>query len=128
MSIVVSNHLLGKYTLILLLNPLYFYIDINDYNEVNAVCEEFSFMWEEIGSKLGIKRYAIETINVDKSTSQKRMSAMIVVWLKREDIKQPLPTWRLLCQAIASVDRTYAERISKEHQCDCTECKAGKRI
>ena len=103
-----------------------FYIDINDYNEVNAVCEEFSFMWEEIGSKLGIKRYAIETIIVNKSTCQKRMSAMIVVWLKREDAKQPLPTWRLLCQAITSVDRTSAERISKEHQCDCTECKAGK--
>ena len=111
-----------------MLNPLNVYTDINDYNEVNGVCQEIRFMWEEIGSKLGIKRYAIETINVDKITSQKRMSAMIVVWLKREDIKQPLPTWRLLCQAIASVDRTYAERISKEHQCDCTECKAGKRI
>ena len=40
------------------------------------------------------------------------MSDMIEIWLKRETPEQPLPTWRNMCNAIASVDRSTAERIA----------------
>ena len=42
------------------------------------------------------------------------MSAMIETWLKRENPQQPLPTWSRLCDAIASVDRSTAERIAAD--------------
>ena len=47
---------------------------------------------------------------------------MIAVWLKRDSVKQPYPTWRGLCCAIAGVDRTAAQSISKDHPCQCSYC------
>ena len=40
--------------------------------------------------------------------------------------EQPLPTWRVMCNAIASVDRGSAEQIAKRHQCDCDKCISTK--
>ena len=48
------------------------------------------------------------------------MLEMIAVWLKRGDDKQPFPTWRGLCCAIASVDRRAAEGIARDHPCQCS--------
>ena len=45
---------------------------------------------------------------------------MIAVWLKRGDDKQPYPTWRGLCRAIASIDRRAAEGIARDHPCQCS--------
>ena len=50
------------------------------------------------------------------------MLQMIAIWLKRDSDKQPYPTWRGLCLVIADVDRIAAERISKEHKCQCSYC------
>ena len=68
-------------------------------------------------------RNTVESIREDYDTSIKRLSELIAVWLRRESDKQLLPSWRVLCVAIASVDRTSAERIASEHQCDCIQCK-----
>ena len=40
------------------------------------------------------------------------MAHIIASWLKRESPKQPLPTWRNMCNAIAIVDRSTAEIIA----------------
>ena len=68
-------------------------------------------------------RYTVESIREDYATSIKRLSELIAVWLRRESDGQPLPSWRVLCDAIASVDRTSAERIASKHQCYCIQCK-----
>ena len=39
---------------------------------------------------------------------------MIEAWLKRETPEQPLPTWSRLCNAIANVDLSSAERIAAD--------------
>ena len=44
---------------------------------------------------------------------------MIEVWLKRERCEQPLPTWRVMCNALAEVNRGSAEKIAEKHQCHC---------
>ena len=68
-------------------------------------------------------RHTVETIRADHDTSIKRLSELIAVWLRRQSDGQPLPSWRVLCDAIASVDRTSAERIASKHQCYCVQCK-----
>ena len=45
---------------------------------------------------------------------------MIGVWLKHGDDRQPYPTWRGLCRAIASIDRKAAEVIARDHPCQCS--------
>ena len=66
---------------------------------------------------------AMATRNDDERECGRCMLLMIAVWLKRADSdKQPYPTWRILCLAIAGVDRTAAERISREHPCQCSYC------
>ena len=44
------------------------------------------------------------------------MSDVIASWLKRENPTQPLPTWSCLCNAIANVDLTTAERIAVDKE------------
>ena len=81
------------------------FTDINDLGEVEQTCQQFSaYHWEEIGSVLGIK----------KTRSTSSMSKMLSSWLQRENPEQPLPTWSILCDAIATVDRTAAEKIAAD--------------
>ena len=78
------------------------FTDINDLGEVEQTCQQFSANhWEEIGSILGIK----------KTRSTESMSNMLSSWLQR---KNPLPTWKILCDAIVTVDRTAAEKIAAD--------------
>ena len=95
---------------------LLFYIitDIEtDFNEVYQTTKQFSANWEDIGCILGITKYTINIIARNNSNYVTRcMSDMIEIWLKRETPEQPLPTWSRLCNAIASVDLSTAERIA----------------
>ena len=50
------------------------------------------------------------------------MSELIAKWLRRDTPQQPLPTWRILCDAIATVaDRTAAEKIASDKGFDITQ-------
>ena len=42
------------------------------------------------------------------------MSEIISSWLKKDTPEQPLPTWRILCDAIAKVDSTAAKKIATD--------------
>ena len=128
----VENHVLGKnhqnndmfckhhYTLI----P----IGIKNFNEVYPECQPFSADWEDIGCYLGITKATVSIIKEDNNGAKKRLSELIAVWLKRDGVKQPLPTWRILCKAIATVDRISAEEIARKHQCHCDKCTPGKHF
>ena len=75
--------------------------------------KQFSANWEDIGCILGITKPNIDIIARNNNNNVTRcMSDMIASWLKRETPEQPLPTWRNMCTAIASVDLTTAERIA----------------
>ena len=87
--------------------------DIKDLKEVNRTCEEFSVNWEEIGSVLGIRKTTINIIAHDTGDAS-MMSKILESWLNRDNSAQPLPTWRILCNAIATVDRTAAETIAAD--------------
>ena len=84
-----------------------------DFNDVYLTTKQFSANWEDIGSRLGIKRYTIDIIARNNTNDVTRcMSDMIASWLKRESQGQHLPTWKNMCTAIASVDLTAAESIA----------------
>ena len=78
---------------------------------MDRTCQQFSVNWEEIGSVLGVKK---ATIDITHDTSAASMSKMLESWLNRNNPEQPLPTWRILCNAIATVDRTAAEKIATD--------------
>ena len=89
--------------------------DINDFHAVDQICEHFSADWKKIGGRLQISKNTIEIIGKDNNDKVKEcMSELIAKWLKRETLQQPRPTWSILCDAIATVDRTAAERIATE--------------
>ena len=104
------------YTYVIILSLLYILTDIeSDFNEVFQTTSKFSANWEDIGSRLGITKYTIDIIARNNGNDvTKCMSNMIEKWLKRETPEQPLPTWSHLCNAIASVDLSAAERIAAE--------------
>ena len=84
-----------------------------DFNEVYLKTVQLSANWEDIGSRLGITRPTIDIIARNNSNNVTGcMSDMIASWLKRESPGQCLPTWRNMCNAIASVDLSSAERIA----------------
>ena len=86
-----------------------------DFNEVYQTTKQFSANWEDIGSRLGITKYTINIIARNNSNDVTGcMSDMIEAWLKRETPEQPLPTWSRLCNAIANVDLSSAERIAAD--------------
>ena len=84
-----------------------------DFNEVYLTTKQFSANWEDIGCILGITKSTIDIIARNNNNNVTRcMSDMIASWLKRETPEQPLPTWKNMCTAIASVDLTTAESIA----------------
>ena len=91
-------------------------------------CKEFKSKWKEIGLSLGIRTSSLDAVYVNEKNCGGCMLEMIAVWLKRDGVKQPKPTWRGLCLAIASVDRTAAERILKDHPCQCRYCTGKMTI
>ena len=105
-----------------------FPIGIENFNEVYPECEQFSADWEDIGCYLGITKATVSIIKEDNSGAKKRLSGLIAAWLKRDGVNQPLPTWRMLCKAIARVDRNSAEEIARKHQCHCDKCTPGKHF
>ena len=65
-----------------------------------------------IGLGLGISKTTIDGIrDLDDDGC---MSKIISAWLKKDTPEQPLPTWRILCDAIAKVDSTAAEKIATD--------------
>ena len=94
----------------------------NDFNEVDQICKQFSVNWKEIGGKLGISRNTIEIIAKDNNKVKQCMSELIAQWLRRDTPEQPLPTWRILCEAIATVaDRTAADKIARDKGFNITQ-------
>ena len=84
-----------------------------DFNEIYLKTKQFSANWEDIGSRLGIRKRAINIIARNNNNHVNRcMSDIIETWLKRGSPGQCLPTWRNMCRAIAGVDLTAAERIA----------------
>ena len=106
---------------------LHYSSDTGDHNDVYLQCQDLSANWEDIAINLRIKRNIIDTIKEDDSKAKKRLLASIASWLKRESPDQPLPTWRVLCNAITNINRGAAEKIAENHQCDCDKC-IGKVI
>ena len=72
--------------------------------------------------RLDAPRYIISNIEADRTSSSRRLSELLSQWLKRWSKDQVLPSWRVLCEAIAMVDRGTAEKIASRHQCSCSEC------
>ena len=62
-----------------------------------------------MGTRLGIRQSTIGIIAQDyKFQSTRCMYEMLYIWLQRETQEQPLPTWKILSDAIADVvSRTY---------------------
>ena len=80
---------------------------------MNRTCKQFSVNWEEIGNVLGISKPTIDYTAHDTSAAS-MMSKILESWLNSDNPEQPLPTWRILCNAIATVDRTAAEKIAAD--------------
>ena len=88
---------------------------IKDFNEVYQTSKQFSTQWIVIALELGISKTTIDGIRERKELdSVGCMSEIISAWLKKDTSEQPPPTWKILCDAIAKVDSTAAEKIATD--------------
>ena len=89
--------------------------DIDDFDEVYKTSKQFSTKWIVIALGLGISKTTIFSISARTDfDSVGCMSEIISAWLKKDTPEQPLPTWKILCDAIAKVDWTAAEKIATD--------------
>ena len=94
-----------------------------DYDVVfTIVKEKYSAGWHTIASHLDINKHEIGNINSDhRLKCEECMPEMVDVQLRTVDKSQPLPTWRGLCKALATINRIDAEEIEKGKP-DCFLC------
>ena len=71
---------------------------------------------------LGIEYYRMEAIEKNRNKAEDKLFDLLATWLKRESENQPKPTWQKLAEAVNKLNRTRADKIAEEHQCDCSDC------
>ena len=114
-----GDRVLGQYLFIHPSFIVFFYIltDIKDFNNVFQKCQNFAANWRRLGSTLGIAKNAIDIIAENNPRNVTDcMSAVISKWLQRTDTEKgkPKPSWRVLCDAIATIDVAAAEKIAQD--------------
>ena len=98
-----------------------FFPALTDHSEVYIACKPVSSEWTNLGTRLGVVKDALDTIEADHRWKgvETCMSEMLSVWLKRPQGKVTnggiIPTWTILCDALTHIDRVLAERIAKDH-------------
>ena len=100
----------------------YFCADISNHGEVYIACKQVSAHWRDVGARLGVLENSLASIELThKGEVERCLSAMLDKWLRRprgETCVGVLPTWRDLCIALSSIDRTLAEALALEHGCN----------
>ena len=98
-------------------------IDIEkDYTSVLNGVQCLSANWRKIGLSLGVSYNTVDAIEADRKKAGDMLMDLLAVWLRRESEGQPKPTWKKLCEAVSTIDKTRAEVLAQEHQCDCPVC------
>ena len=87
-------------------------------------CINFNKDWEFIGLALFVKKPTLDSIQENYHDVRKRMLEMLASWLKRENEKQPVPTWKILLKTLSEYDRMKCTQIASE--LDCSVCKHVK--
>ena len=87
-------------------------------------CINFNTDWEFIGLALFVKKPTLDNIQENYLDVRKRMLEMLASWLKRENEKQPVPTWNILLKTLSEYDRMKCTQIASE--LDCSVCKHVK--
>ena len=95
---------------------MFYFIGINDLNEVYQECKQFSAKWDTIGLNLGVASTSIAIINRDNPNSCERcMYQMLTKWLQREN-ETCVPTWRNFSRALRTeVGKATADQISLKY-------------
>ena len=97
-------------------------LGIYNHSSVYTACKDVSPNWEDFAALLSVPRPMVERIRQDGKDSSDCLRRMLDEWLKRSSPDQPLPSWRVLCDALSSLDLSLSERISSQHQCGCSIC------
>ena len=71
---------------------------------------------------LGVSYNTVDAIEGDRKKANDMLMDLLGVWLRRESEGQPKPTWKKLCEAVSTIDKTRAEVLAQEHQCGCPVC------
>ena len=93
-----------------------------DYTSVLNGVHCLSANWRKIGLSLGVSYNTVDAIEGERKKASDMLMDLLAVWLRRESEGQPKPTWKKLCEAVNTIDRTRAEVLAQEHQCDCPVC------
>ena len=99
-----------------------------DYTSVLSGVQCLSAKWRKIGVDLGVSYDEIEAIEGNRKNTDDILVDLLAAWLRRESEGQPEPTWKKLCEVVSTIDKTTAEVLAQEHQCDCLSCQGNPLV
>ena len=102
--------------------PAYcFFYTESSHSEIFLACQSLNYSWRDFGTRIGVFACTLDTIEADCNNDVKKcIFAVVNTWLKRSlgqvcvDVK---PTWRSLCLALSTIDRTLAKELAEKHDC-----------
>ena len=95
---------------------------MRDHDSVYSACAEIAARWEDLGLRLSIYRPSVQTIRANGRDVSDCLKRLLDEWLERNSSDQPPPSWRRLCDALSNLNRALSEKISSQHQCECSQC------
>ena len=98
------------------------HIGIDNHSSVYFACENICPKWEDLAARLSVSRSSVGIIRADGKDSTDCLRKLLDEWLKRSSPEQPLPSWRVLCDALTHLDPPLSKSISAQHQCVCSLC------
>ena len=91
----------------------------DDWNDVIKECSSLAAKWEQLGGYLGLSIGTIETIKKNFSADVAGCwNEALKQWILQNyrTAKFGLPSWRMLLEAIARVDKLLFKNLADKHQ------------
>lgn len=100
----------------------------DNFNQVSLACgPNISPHWQQLAKHLDIHLSIVTSISISKSGQTTQcFDELLSVWLRQTgSSNQPPPTWRLLCDAIANIDKPLSKKMWADHIKECSVCRKG---
>ena len=94
------------------------FLEEDDWNEVIKECSSLAAKWEQLSGYLGLSIGRIDTIKKNFSDVTDCWNEALKQWILQNyrTARFGLPSWRMLLEAIARVDRLLFKNLADKHR------------
>jgi hypothetical protein len=91
----------------------------DDWNDVVRECSSLAAKWEQLGALLGLRIGTIDAIKENlPNNAAGCWNEALKQWIKQNyrTARYGYPSWRMLLEAIATVDKLLFKKLADKHQ------------